>query len=166
MSFTDQLGNTQGRGAYGLTLESNLARTVGLSGTPFYAGVVTGFIFSHLGDPGSNVFGADSDTPVGAGGANAFLIPANLKVGYNVTDRLRLAAHGGGNVVYRSVASSMFLGDSSAQSGSVWRLFPNIGGDVEYALGNNVAIMARPDWTLTPGDALFTGTLALNLAIG
>jgi len=166
MAFTDQFGNTQGRAAYGFTLESNMAAAVGLGGSPFYVGPQTGFIFSHFGDPGSNLFGADSSSNIGAAGANVFLIPANLKVGYNVTERFRVAAHGGGNVLYRSVASAFNTGDSSALPGSVWRIYPNVGGDVEYALGQHVALMARPDVTLTPGDTLFTGTLALNLALG
>jgi hypothetical protein len=165
IAFTDQLGNSQGRAAYGFTLESNIAGMVGLDKS-IYMGPQTGFIFSHLGEPSSNLFGADSDTPVGAAGSNMFFIPANLKVGYNVTDRFRVGAHGGGNVVYRSVASAMNLGDSSAQDGSVWRIFPNVGGDVEYAVGPNLAVMARPDVTLTPGDTIFTGTVALNLALG
>jgi len=166
VAFTDQFGNTQGRGALGLTAESNIANMVGLKGTNLYTGVVTGFIFSHLGDPGSNLFGSNSDTPVGNGGANMFFIPANAKVGYNLTDQLRVAAHGGGNVIYRSIGTSMSLGTSSNTTGSVWRIFPNVGGDVEYAVGQNVAVMLRPDWTLTPGDTMFTGTVALNIAMG
>jgi len=166
VAFTDQFGNTQGRGAYGLTAEANIANMVGLKGTNLYTGVVTGFIYSHLGDPGSSFFGSGSDNPVGNAGANMFFIPANAKVGYNLTDQLRVAAHGGGNVIYRSIGSSMALGPSSGTSGSVWRIFPNVGGDVEYAFAPNVAVMLRPDWTLTTGNTMFTGTVALNLALG
>lgn len=166
MSYTDQFNNVQGRAAYGFTLEGNIARAVGLGGTPFYIGPQTGFIFSHFGNPGANFFGSNSGNPVGNGGANVFIIPTDLKIGYNVTERLRLAVHGGGNVLYRSVADAFNTGPSSAQSGSVWRWYPNAGGDVEYAVGQNIAIMARPDVTVTPGNSLFTGTLAMAIALG
>jgi len=166
MAFTDQLGNSQGRAAYGFTLESNIASMIGMEGSKYYVGPETGFIYSHFGEPGSNFFGTNSDNSIGAAGANVFLIPADLKIGYNVTDRFRLAAHGGGNVLYRSVASAFNAGPSSGQAGSVWRIYPNGGGDVEYAFAPNVALMARPDVTVTPGSTLFTGTLALNIALG
>jgi hypothetical protein len=166
MSYTDQFNNVQGRAAYGFTLEGNLAQAVGLGGTPFYVGPQTGFIFSHFGNPGANFFGSNTGNQVGAGGANVFIIPTDLKLGYNVTERLRLAVHGGGNVLYRSFADAFNTGPSSSQSGSVWRWYPNAGGDVEYAVGQNVAIMARPDVTVTPGNTLFTGTLAMAIALG
>jgi len=126
MAFTDQLGNSQGRAAYGFTLESNIASMIGMSGSQFYIGPETGFIYSHFGDPGSNFFGSNSDTSIGAAGANVFIIPADLKVAYNVTDRFRVGAHGGGNVLYRSIGNAFNAGPSSSNSGSVWKFIPMV----------------------------------------
>jgi hypothetical protein len=115
-------------------------------------------LFSHLGDPGSNFFGADAAVAAGSGGANLFLIPANLKLAYNLSDNIRIGIHGGGNITYRTIASSINLGPSSSVPGAVWRIFPNAGADAEFSLGKNVALMLRPDWTITPGNPLFSGT--------
>lgn len=164
--FKDQLANSSVRAVYGATVDANLAPGFNAGWSNFFFGPSTGVIYSHLGDPGSNLVGTNSDIAAGAASANLVVIPANLKVGYNFNERFRLSAHGGGNAVYRSVSSSLFLGDSSAVGGSVWRLFPNVGGDIELGIGKHAALMLRPDWTITPGDTFFTGTLAFSIPIG
>jgi hypothetical protein len=154
-------GDTASRGVVGILFDWNFA-----SGSHFYVGPQFGGLFSHLGAPGSNFFG--SDAPTGdRSGANIVTLPANFKVGYNFTDRFRIAAHGGANFVYRSIASSMNLGrDADNTLSDNWSVFPNLGGDVEFGLGRSVSLMLRPDWTFTPGDDFFTGTIALGIPLG
>ncbi len=166
MVFTDQNGNSTSRAMGGFTVDGNIATMIDKNWNNIFIGPSSGFLFSHLGQTGSNFVGTSADiTGMGDPGSNIFLIPANLKLGYNITDNLRVAGHGGGNVTYRSVANSLNLGASSSLPGSVWRIFPNVGGDLELGLGKHAALMLRPDWTLTPGDSIFTGTIAFNFPI-
>lgn len=166
LAFKDQFGSNTSRGAVGLDIDYNVTKSFISGPTNFYIGPQTGLIYSHQGSLSSNFLGTNPDATVTDPGANVFIIPANLKVGYNFSDALRIAAHGGGNVVYRSIASSLNLGESSAQSGSAWKLFPNVGADVELGLAKNVALLLRPDWTISPQDTFFTGMLGLGVAIG
>jgi hypothetical protein len=166
MVFNDAAGETSARAAYGLGIDANLAKMMNQEMANIYLGVSTGFIFSHLGDTGSNLFGSGTTTAAaGNTGANAFIIPADIKVGYNISDSFRVSAHGGGNVVYRSFGNAMSLGDSSTVPTSVWRLFPNVGADLEMAVGNSMAILLRPDLTFSPGSEIFTGTAAVSFAL-
>jgi hypothetical protein len=162
--FSDPIEDDTTRGVVGLQLAWNLARAFEYS-TPLYFGVETGGFFSHLGSPGSNFFGSD-DNGLGGGGANMVLIPANLKVGIAPVDSVRLSAHGGGNVLYRSVATAINAGTDLGAGEDIWRIYPNVGGEIEFSLGRNAALSLRPDWTITPGDDFFVGTLGLGLAIG
>lgn len=165
--FNDAAG-TQSRAAYGLGLDANISKFVTGDMTNLYVGLSSGFIFSHLGTSSANFMGSSSSTSVGAAGnagSNAYIIPANLKVGYNATDNLRISAHGGGNVIYRSFGNSMNLGSSSTVASSVWRLFPNVGADVDFLLAKNVALTLRPDLTLTPGDAVFAGMASISIGV-
>lgn len=161
----DQAGSPISRAVYGLGAEVNLVPMISRDWNFLYGGISSGVLYSHLGDPGSNIFGSNSATPIGSGGSNLVIIPANLKVGFNLLDNLRIAAHGGGNVLYRSIASSIPLGSSSVGTGSVWNIFPNVGGDLELGMGRNVSLLLRPDWTFTPGASLFTGVAALNFLV-
>ena len=165
VNYTDSTGDRTSRAAYGFTVDANLAKMIDSSWNKIYLGASTGLLYSHLGSPSSNLFGASPTNNQGTAGANLLLIPANLKAAYNVTDQFRVGVHGGGNVVYRSVASVSNLGDSSNLPGSVWRIFPNAGADFELGLGEHTALMLRPDWTFTPGTDIFTGTLALNIPL-
>ena len=165
--YDDALGGTTSRGVAGLDVDMNLSRAI--SPTPsVYVGPQTGVIYSHLGSATSNFFGTSPTSNVSAPGANMLLFPVNLKVGYNITDNFRISAHGGGNVMYRSVANVMNLGSSSANNGSnsTWSIFPNAGGDIEFGLGTSASLVLRPDVTFTPGNDFFTGTVGLGLAIG
>jgi hypothetical protein len=166
IAFTDQFRNETSRLVGGLSIDANVARWFSDSYSDLYIGPSLGAIYSHLGEPTSNFVGTDPDAGVGQAGANLLILPANLKLGYNVGDSFRLSAHGGGNVLYRSVASSMFLDNDSVGTGTDWSIFPNVGGDVEIGFGKNVALSLRPDWTITPGDEFFTGTVGLGIALG
>jgi hypothetical protein len=168
VGFRDPFQNENvARAALGFTLDMNIARAA--TDDPAYSrvfvGPSTGFIYSHLGDPTSSFFGTSADAPVGNAGSNMFQIPVNLKLGYTFGDRFRLAGHGGGNVIFRSLASSIDIGGTGATD--VWTFYPNAGLDLEYGLAKNVALMLRPDWTFIPnGDGIFTATLALAFPLG
>lgn len=166
LAFKDTDGTNTARGAVGIGLEWNATKALGLDPT-WYFGPSSGVIFSHLGSPSSNFFGSDADANRQiAEGANMLFIPANLKLGYNFSDHYRLSVHGGGNAIYRSVARSMNLGDGSDRDGSLWKVYPNVGADLEIAMGRNVSLLLRPDLTITPNDDFFTGTAALGINIG
>ena len=40
------------------------------------------------------------------------------------------------------------------------------GGDVEFGLGRKISLLLRPDFTITPGDSFFSGTLGLGFVLG
>ncbi|MCM2323464.1 MAG: hypothetical protein NDJ90_09405 [Oligoflexia bacterium] len=166
IAFKDATGDSTGRLAEGINLEWNTTRLFGMD-QKFYMGPVTGMIFSHLGSASSNFVGTDPDRRASDAGANLLIIPANLKVGYNLSDRYRISVHGGGNLTYRSVANSMRLGSkTSAGNDDVWRIYPNVGGDVEIAFSRNALLLLRPDLTITPGDEIFTGTVGVGISLG
>ncbi len=160
---TDGGGNT--RAAAGLDMEFNLAR---LTGTPtaVYTGIQTGVVYSHLGSAGGSFWGGSGGDQSTDPGANMLLIPADLKVGWNVLDYLRISAHGGGNLTYRSAGNSAAFGPSSGNTGAVWRIFPNVGGDIDVGITRNISLLLRPDVTLTTGSTLFTGTVGLGINLG
>lgn len=163
MVFNNPLtGNKDARAAYGATIDLNLTRLATSNPTPVYLGLSTGGLYSHFGGSNSNFFGTGNST----GGQNLLLIPANAKIGYNLTDGFRLGAHGGGNVIYRSQQNALSLGSNSVGAGSDWSIFPNAGLDLEFGLGRNAALIIRPDMTFTSGENLFTGTVGFSLPIG
>jgi hypothetical protein len=81
-------------------------------------------------------------------------------------DAVRVSARGGGNVMYRSEGISMNVGPSTATTGKIWRIYPNIGGDLDIGLTRGLTLGFRPDYTFTPGSNIFVGTVALGLSIG
>lgn len=171
LSFDNANGENDTRGAAGLTIDLNMTQAIaGIFGAEdamsnLYVGPSTGLIYSHLGAPNANFIG-NSDSGNAGAGANLFYIPANLKVGVNLGDALRVSAHGGGNVVYRSIENSARLGANQGNNaGNDWTIFPNVGADVELGLGENANILLRPDWTLTEGPDMFTGTLGLVIGL-
>lgn len=163
----DVLGAQGLRAAIGLTTDFNLASMINRDAGKFFFGPATGVIFSHFGNPNSNLFGTDANTG-GSEGSNVLLIPANLKVGFAAGNAMRFAVRGGGNITYRSVGNSVNFGASSAALGanSGWRIFPNVGADLEVGISKNVSLMLRPDYTFTPGDDFITATLGLGLNLG
>jgi hypothetical protein len=154
------------RAAFGFTVEMNAMSAIDKNLKQWYLGPVTGLIYSHLGSPGSNFFGTDAPTNNNAG-ANFFLVPVNLKLGYTFGRDFRVAAHGGGNLIYRSIPSSMVLDSGDAAlNDDEFKMYPNVGADFEFGLGKNVALLLRPDWTLAPENDVFTGTLAIAIPLG
>jgi hypothetical protein len=167
LAFTDPAtGTTTSRGGAGLGVDWNISPMLGEAFKPFYLGISTGFIYSHLGSSTSNFFGTNPNVAVTDPGSNLLLIPADLKLGWSGGSNARISIHGGGNVIYRTVASAIDFGSSSFQGGSVWSIFPNAGADFEVGIGRNVSLNLRPDFTFTPGNTLFTGTLGLGLNLG
>jgi hypothetical protein len=165
MAFKDALGNNTSRAALGLTVDANLASIISPSAGNLFFGPATGVIYSHLGSATSNFVGTNPDVSL-SDQANFLLIPANLKLGVALGDNFRVSARGGGNLTYRSIGSSTNFGPSSGTDSSVWRIFPNVGADVEIGFGRNVSLMLRPDYTFTPGDNFFTGTVGLGINLG
>lgn len=165
--YEDIQGSTTSRAVGGIGLDYNVG--AGLTGNPrWYIGPSTGALYSHLGSATSNFFGTDPTATLNDPGANLLIIPVNLKIGYNFPQyNFRVALHGGANVLFRSSNTAIDLGSDNSGSGiAKWNIFPNAGGDIEIGLGKGVALSLRPDITVTPGVDFFTGTVALNLALG
>jgi len=145
------------RAAYGVSLDLNLARWRSDERREWFVGPSTGFVFSHIGDIGSNFFGTgDVD-----GGGNLLIVPLNLKVGYNISDTMRTSIRAGANLVSRSRGSLLNLGEQGRTTASDTTFYPNVGIDFEF--GRKVVFMVRPDLTITPGDEIFTGTFAISI---
>ncbi|MEN9722829.1 MAG: hypothetical protein RJB38_815 [Pseudomonadota bacterium] len=165
MVFNDALDQTDSRAAAALIVEMNAINTFFGDreiAKKWYLGPSTGVLYSHMGDPNSNFFGTESSGRIGQAGSNFLIIPVNLKVGYLFPDsNFRLSLRSGGNFTYRSVGDSMNLGPATGGPEAKWRIYPNIGADIE--LGQ---LMIRPDLTLTPGNEVFTGTVGFNISLG
>ena len=163
IGISDLSGSYTTRMAEGISLSFNLVPVISADLKDYYLGVSTGVFYSHLGSNSSNFFGANANSAdFSSGGANLALIPVDLKVGYNVSDRVRVSAHGGGNLTYRSVGSSADFGaTTSGTDQEVWRIFPNAGADVEFTVAKDITLTARPDFTITPGNAIYMGTLGI-----
>ena len=161
-AYDDGQGHTATRLNVGLAVDMNFTRASTQLSNEWYGGLSSGLVYSHLGDPGSNFFGNASDLPLGYQSAYLFLIPVNTKIGFAPSDFYRISLHAGANVIYRSLNQSINLSDSAAISGSSWLLRPNFGFDLDVAINRNISITLRPDWTLSSGTNLFTGTLALG----
>ncbi|MGZ3688200.1 MAG: hypothetical protein ACXVBW_07860 [Bdellovibrionota bacterium] len=160
-------GSSNARAVYGLTADINVMPMISQDLGNIFVGPTLGALYSHLGDPGGGFFGSTTGSVnAGQGGANLLILPLDLKVGYAVTDWFRASAHGGGNFIYRSVVGSLALGNDQTASSSNWNIYPNVGADFEFALGKNVALGIRPDFTLTPVNDIYTGTLSLNIGFG
>jgi len=156
-----QNGNIESRAMAGVTVELNLSRLMGdaIGWRSWYLGPVIGAYYSHLGSTNSNFLGTGDS----GGGSNLAILPMNLKLGYQVTDGFRTSVHGGGNWVYRSTADTLFLGESTRGPGDRWRVYPNVGADFEF--GRKVTFMIRPDFTITPGDEIFSGTVSIAIPL-
>lgn len=160
-AFKDANGSTGTRGAIGLAFDFNLAHLNPIGPHRLYAGISTGALYSHVGGPDANFFGDNSTLPSGTASANIVIIPANLKIGYDISDRVRIAAHGGANAVYNSQPGQVQLSNSN-----LWNLFPNVGGDLDIGFAQNVVLGIRPDVTFTPQSDFFTGALEFGYAFG
>ncbi len=165
LAFQDAQGDSTTRGAIGLHYDLNMSNLVSSVSERLYFGPSFGGLYSHIGSSGSNFIASNSSNLDGNGGANLVEIPLDLKLGYNITDNVRISAHGGGTLLYRSIADSMQI-DGSTSSASNWKIYPAVGGDLEMALGGRVTLDFRPDVTLTPINTLFTGALGFGVALG
>ncbi len=165
LAFTNQRGEKDGRQLAGLGINFNFASLAEEESNmrDYYLGFATGAFYSHMGEPSGNFFGEDATVYQGMGGANLLLIPMNAKVGYNFTPSFRGSVRGGGNVIYRSIASSTNLGDGSESGQSLWSMYPNVGADFELQVGRSVSLIARPDLTIAPNNNLFMGTVGATI---
>ncbi len=145
------------RAVYGATLDINVAE----AGSPIFFGPSTGVFYSSIGSPNASFFGA------GGSGADshAFIVPANLKLGFNLSPGFRVSAHGGVNAIYRSAAGTISAGES-IESDDKWSLYPNVGADIELGLGSQAALILRPDITLTSGNDILGATIGLSIFAG
>ena len=166
LAYQDSKGANTSRLAVGLAFDLNLSRSITHLSNEWYSGISTGVIISHLGDPSSNFFGADATSQANESSANMMIIPMNLKLGYAFSDYYRLAIHGGANFLHRSNPQSLNLGEDPGSAPATWNLRPNFGVDLNIAVGRNVSISLRPDWTITTGGNLFTGTLGFGFFLG
>jgi hypothetical protein len=165
LSFQDSEGASTTRGAIGLHYDLNMSNIVAGASENLYFGPSFGGLYSHIGSNGADFFGTSPSINDGTAAANLVEIPLDLKLGYNFFDNLRVSAHGGGTLLYRSVASAVQLDTTTSQS-SNWKIYPAVGGDLEFGLTHNIAIDLRPDFTLTPINTLFTGALGIGFALG
>lgn len=166
MNFHDSQGQNATRGTIGIHYDFNMSNLLSqFGGNRFYLGPSFGALFAHVGASGASWFGSSPSVNDGTAGGNVLEFPLDMKLGYDVTDNLRISAHGGGNVLYRSIAGAMVVDDNTG-SNSKWKIFPAVGGDVEFGIAKNVAIDLRPDVTLTPINTIFTGTIGIGLALG
>ena len=165
LTFTDAAGGDSARLAIGVNLDMNLLKFVdiaGLDSRTLTVGPSTGLIFSHIGNSQSG-FLALGDI----GGSNVLYAPLDLKAGYMVLDNLRVGGHLGGNLIWRTNPAQVRLGDqANVQPGGDVSLFPNFGADVDFAVSRNLVVTIKPDWTVTSGPDLFTGTVALSFPLG
>ncbi len=168
LSYKDDRGNATARASYGFTADSNFLKVFDeATPTRFYIGPSTGLIFSHIGSSSADLFGSGVDSGR-TNGANVILVPVNLKLGYNIRDNFRLSARAGGNVTYRSIGNSVAWGDSSQElgAGDGWTMFPNVGLDLELGVGKKTTVLIRPDYMITPGTDVFSGTIGIGINMG
>ena len=159
LSYTNPNGAYSARAFAGLTASLNFTPMFASPGNrDWYFGLTTGALYSHNGSSSSNFFGANSNVN-STDNSNILYIPADLKIGYNLGESFRISAHGGGNVIYRSVAGSVDLGSGSTGDTSLWRIYPNAGGDFEWQVSKSVSLLVRPDVTITPGNDTLSATL-------
>src|SRR5690606_23620542 len=96
-------------------------------------------------------------------GANAFLIPLQAVVGYNLTDSFNLAAHIGGSLLYRSIGESMLIGrEGDGSNDDQTDILPSVALNAGYALGQNTALNLRGDYIPTPADDIYVATLGVG----
>jgi len=161
MAYRSNTEGSRNKATYGALFEYNVNNGDRGNLSSVFVGPVVGVLYSRLGRVGADFSGANGN--VGDQDAYAVIVPANIKLGYDFSNSFRLSAHGGVNAVYRSVANRMNLGTTEDNTAH-WDFMPNLGADGDVALGDNVAVTIRPDYTFTSGDVIFTGTLGLLVA--
>ena len=163
------LGYQDGNASYtsriteGFTTDVDLTNAVSMP-WGLRLGLESGFLYSHVGSPGANFFGADD--PGVAPGTNAFLVPLNATVGYKPTDSSVIALNLGSTLAYRSNGIGMLFGRSSDFSSGVnTNFFPSLGLMGGVALSKSVGLSLRGDIIPTPVDDLFTATLGATIGL-
>lgn len=163
--YEDMGGEDSTRMMIGLMLDSNAMAVFKPSLRNWYVGPSTGIFFSHLGSASAGFFGV-SEPGSDLADANLVMIPVNLKMGYTFgKPHFRLALHGGVNLVYRSNSRAVRIGETRAGEAS-WVFFPNIGADVEVAVTEAMALILRPDLTISSDQEMFSGMLGVAFPLG
>jgi hypothetical protein len=176
-SYSTLLNGTQTRGMIGFGLDMNAVTTFvppekrNDIWSSIYIGPQTGLFYAHTGSATSNFLGTSPTVADTSAGGNLLLLPLDLKVGYSLADNFRISLHGGGNIIYQSVAGTVNFTRGTTVVGTTaaatnWNIYPNVGGDIEYGVGKNISVLIRPDVTLAPGASPFTGTIGVGIAIG
>jgi hypothetical protein len=165
INFLDTSGNVDNRMTYGFTADMNFPSILG--NNDLYLGPQTGFFYSHLGSQNANFVGSSPDTGADANaGANMFYVPTDIKLGVNLGN-FRPSIHGGANLIYRSIASSLAAGsDPASGSDSAWSYLPNLGLDLEYAVADSFAFVARPDITFGGSNRIWTASIGASIPLG
>jgi hypothetical protein len=177
VNYIDASNARSNRALYGATFDFNVAdrlnEMMGMEHkSGLYLGPQLGFLYSHIGAVGGTYFGdsgAEGGTPGVPNsnpGANLFMLPANLKLGWTLYG-FRVSAHGGGNVIYRSAANTVLVGKNTPDTpNSKWGILPDAGAELEYGVLNGGAILVRSDWTFGGSNTMFTGTIGYSFPIG
>ncbi|MBU6152942.1 MAG: hypothetical protein KGP28_01450 [Bdellovibrionales bacterium] len=155
--YEDPSGAATSRATVGAAFDLNLTDQI-LGDDPMgsYIGLSLSALYAHPGANNANFFGTSSGA---GGGSNLLQIPLDVKIGGYLSDSMRFTVRGGGNIIYRSNASSINLGAGSDSTGPLWKVYPNVGLEGEFKVGPSISIMARPDLTITPGKNLFVAMI-------
>lgn len=163
--YTDELGEVTSRMAAGLLVQWNLMNSFEPYANNWFMGPAIGAIYSHTGGGGANFFGVDPAAGVTDSG-QVLLLPANLKFGYAFNGTTRLSLHAGANVLHRTRMQGVQVGEGvSTGSDGDWRVYPNVGADLEASLGGNTSLLVRPDATITQGNDAYTALVGISVAI-
>lgn len=166
INYRDTLGNVGNRATYGMTFDSNLAHFIPGTDSTLYLGPQIGFIYSHLGSGNADFFGSSPSNPVGDPGTNAFYVPTNLKLGYNLGN-FRPSVHAGANLFYTSSQASFALGPHPSSSpGSGVTYLPDLGLDFEYAVAKQVTLLMRPEITFAGSNPIWAASVGASIPIG
>jgi hypothetical protein len=128
-------------------------------------GPSTGALYSSLS-------GNDFFSGVSTNNSNYIIqVPANLKATIAPDDsrRWQFGAHGGANIIRTSVGGvfgeTTGTGLAATGGGNSWDVHPNVGGDIDFALGTNADLSLRPDVTFLDEFTMVTTTLGLALKL-
>jgi hypothetical protein len=167
ISYEGPSGQTESRFLTSVLADWNFS-PAGPVPTPIQYGTGVGLLYSHLGAPGSNFFGASSGgASVGGGDGNVFIVPMTVWGGYFVRELGVLASlHTGADLYLRSSIDSMSLGRESGRTGGAVDFFPNLGFRVGWDVRRNFAVSLRTNWTLAPNGAVFLGLLGATIPLG
>ena len=172
-SITPQVGTfgyEAGNQAYnsrileGITANFNLASLFNPA-PGWNIGLVSGVLYSHVGSPDANFFGANSGSQL-TEGANMYLVPILAQIGYKPTDSSMIALDLGAQLVDRSMGTSMSLGrPGDATTASAVDFFPSAGLDLGWEVARQVALNLRGDAIPMPSAVGFDATIGLTIGL-